>query len=165
MWASYQNYDIMFQKVFNKIILCCKISIFNLWDNVWWNTYTTSLNPWYMLQKKVVRIITFSRFYQHSIHYSSVLTLYSFLTLSLFIFHYLCINVIITYFPTIFLNFFISVNKIHKYNTRFAAKQSYYLPKVRTNYGIFNIFNISRHTSCSVALFKFKLKQSFSEFY
>ena len=92
-----------------------------------------------MLQKKVVRIITFSRFYQHSIHYSSILTLYSFLTLSLFIFHYLCINVIITYFPTIFLNFFISVNKIHKYNTRFAAKQSYYLPKVRTNYGIFNI--------------------------
>ena len=26
----------------------------------------------------------------------------------------------------------------HNYNTRLAAKQSYYLPKARKNYGIFN---------------------------
>ena len=31
------------------------------------------------------------------------------------------------------------VTNIHKYNTRLAAKQSYYLPFVRTNYGKFNI--------------------------
>ena len=31
------------------------------------------------------------------------------------------------------------VNKIHSYNTRSAARQSYYLPRARTNYGKFNI--------------------------
>ena len=41
--------------------------------------------------------------------------------------------------PPVFNDLFISVNRIHSYNTRHAAKQSYYLPKARTNYGIFNI--------------------------
>ena len=35
--------------------------------------------------------------------------------------------------------FFIPVNKIHNYGTIFATKQSYSLPKARTNYGIYNI--------------------------
>lgn len=35
--------------------------------------------------------------------------------------------------------FFSKVSEIHYYNTRSAAKQSYYLPKARTNYGKFNI--------------------------
>ena len=34
---------------------------------------------------------------------------------------------------------FTRVANIHNYNTRLAAKQSYYLPFVRTNYGKFNI--------------------------
>ena len=137
---------------------------------VWWNTYTNSLNPSYMLQNKEERIITFSRFDQHSSPLFKCLNIRNFLTLSLFIFHYLCINLIITYFPFIFHNFFTSVNKIHKYNTRFAANQSYYLPKVKTNYGIFNIRfqgpsvwnSVDEDTkSCSIALDKFKLKQCF----
>ena len=37
--------------------------------------------------------------------------------------------------PTAFHSFFTKVTNIHKYNTRLAAKQSYYLP----NYGKFNI--------------------------
>ena len=41
--------------------------------------------------------------------------------------------------PTAFHSFFTKVTNIHKYNTRRAAKQSYYLPFVRTNYGKFNI--------------------------
>ena len=28
---------------------------------------------------------------------------------------------------------------IHQYNTRLATKKTYYLPKIRTNYGKFNI--------------------------
>ena len=44
-----------------------------------------------------------------------------------------------TLLPTAFHSFFIKVTNIHKYNTRLAAKQSYYLPFVRTNYGKFNI--------------------------
>ena len=36
-------------------------------------------------------------------------------------------------------NYFTSVNEIHAYNTRLASRQSYSLPKTRTNFGIFNI--------------------------
>ena len=76
--------------------------------------------------------------------------------------------------PSVFRDFFISVNKIHKYNTRLASKQSHYLPKVRTNYGIFNIRfqgptvwnSVDENLkSCSIALFKSKMKQSFLEHY
>ena len=40
--------------------------------------------------------------------------------------------------PIAFCSFFTRVANIHNYNTRLAAKQSYYLPFVRTNYGKFN---------------------------
>ena len=36
-------------------------------------------------------------------------------------------------------NFFKSINKVHQQQTRLASKISYYLPKVRTNYGKFYI--------------------------
>ena len=36
-------------------------------------------------------------------------------------------------------HYFITVNEIHAYNTRLASKQSYSLPKTRTNFGIFNM--------------------------
>ena len=36
-------------------------------------------------------------------------------------------------------DFFTSVNRIHHYNTRLASRSSYSLPRVRTNYGKFNI--------------------------
>ena len=45
--------------------------------------------------------------------------------------------------PPVFISFFTKITQIHSYNTRLAAKQSYYLPKARTNYGIFNIIIIS----------------------
>ena len=38
-----------------------------------------------------------------------------------------------------FNNFFKSIYKVHQYATRLASKKSYYLPKVRANYGKFNI--------------------------
>ena len=41
--------------------------------------------------------------------------------------------------PSVFDTFFTQVNKRHKYNTRSASNMFYTLPKVRTNYGIFNI--------------------------
>ena len=34
--------------------------------------------------------------------------------------------------------FFSEVSEVHQYNTGSAAKRSYYLPTVRTNYGKFN---------------------------
>ena len=41
--------------------------------------------------------------------------------------------------PLVFNNVFTEVSEVHQYNTRSAAKQSYYLPKVRTNHGKFKI--------------------------
>ena len=38
-----------------------------------------------------------------------------------------------------FNHYFTTVNEIHAYNTRLASRQSYSLPKTRTNFGIFNI--------------------------
>ena len=40
--------------------------------------------------------------------------------------------------PSVFQSF-TKLNTVHSYNTRHSAKQSYYLPKARTNYGKFNI--------------------------
>ena len=58
--------------------------------------------------------------------------------LSHFILLHSCINFIISSYLVPFIHF--SLTNIHKYNTRLAAKQSYYLPFVRTNYGKFNIW-------------------------
>ena len=41
--------------------------------------------------------------------------------------------------PVTFSNFFKDINRVHQYKTRLACKKSYYLPKIRTNYGKFNI--------------------------
>ena len=41
--------------------------------------------------------------------------------------------------PSIFDLFFIKANQKHNYNTRLASKSSFSLPKIRTNYGKFNI--------------------------
>ena len=41
--------------------------------------------------------------------------------------------------PSVFKPLFTKVDQIHSYNTRHASKSSYYLPKIRTNYGKFNI--------------------------
>jgi hypothetical protein len=47
---------------------------------------------------------------------------------------------------SVFDNFFIDINRLHNYNTRHAAKQSYYTPEVRTNFGKF-IYQVSRSNS------------------
>ena len=144
------------------------------WIIVWGNTYTTSLNPLYILQKKAVCITTFSCFDQHSSPSFKNLRIVKFFDLVKFhilIFMYKFHNDLL---PSVFRDFFISVNTIHNYNTRLASRETYYFPKVRTNYGIFNIGfqgpiewnSINENLkSCSFALFKFKIKQSFLNHY
>ena len=41
--------------------------------------------------------------------------------------------------PELFNNFFFPVTQKHNYNTRHASRSSYSLPRIRTNYGKFNI--------------------------
>ena len=70
--------------------------------------------------------------------------------------------------------FFIKVNQKHNYNTRLASKSSFYLPKIRTNYGKFNIRftgakvwnSIGKETKkLSKSMFKKKLKNYLLESY
>ena len=75
--------------------------------------------------------------------------------------------------PPVFISFFTKVTQIHSYNTRYAAKQSYYLPKARINYGIFivrfqgpSVWNsIDEDIKSSLSLFKRKMKQHFIKDY
>ena len=105
----------------------------------WGNTYTTTLKPLFILKKKAVRLVTFSDFRAHSTPLFYKLRFLKFpdiifLNNALFMYDFHSGN-----WPLVFQTFFTSVNKIHGYNTRLACKNSYYLPKIRTNYGKFNI--------------------------
>ena len=77
--------------------------------------------------------------------------------------------------PLVFQNFFDALTSIHSYNTRQASKKSYYIPKARTNYGIFNIrfqgpkvwnsIDESFKSLTSLKKFKKKLKWSYLDQY
>ena len=43
------------------------------------------------------------------------------------------------FLSSVFDTFFNPVRNIHRYNTRLFSRMTYAIPKVRTNYGIFNI--------------------------
>ena len=141
---------------------------------IWGNTYKTTLQPIFILRKKAIRIITFSRFDEHSSPLFKSLEIMKFLDLVTFylaIFMYKYHNQLL---PPVFISFFAKITQIHNYNTRLASKQSYYLPKARTNYGIFNIRfqgpsvwnSIDEDIkSSSLSLFKKKMKQQFIKDY
>ena len=76
--------------------------------------------------------------------------------------------------PSVFNSFFTKVDQVHSYNTRHASKLSYYLPKVRTNYGKLNIrfqgpmiWNSidEDFKRSSLSLFKLKLKEHLTDNY
>ena len=89
-------------------------------------------------KKKALRTITFSQYDSPSsplFKSLQVIKFYDLVTFHIATFMYKFHNQLL---PTAFHSFFTKVTNIHKYNTRLAAKQSYYLPFVRTNYGKFN---------------------------
>ena len=92
-----------------------------------------------ILQKKAVRMITFSCFDQHSSPLFMSLEMIKFFNLVTFLIAIFLHKFHNQLLPSAFQSFFSKINKIHSYNTRHAAKQSYYLPKARTNYGKFNV--------------------------
>ena len=77
--------------------------------------------------------------------------------------------------PGVFESYFTKVDTVHSYNASHSAKQTYYLPKPRTNYGKFNIWfqgpkiwnTIDAETKkLSMSLFKkSRLKQGFIDAY
>ena len=76
--------------------------------------------------------------------------------------------------PSVFQSFFTRLDTVHSYHIMHSAKQSYYLPKARTNYGKFNIrfqgpkiwnaidYDIKH---LPISSFKIKLKQNFLQSY
>ena len=105
----------------------------------WGNTYATTCRPLYILQKKVIRIITKSKYDDHT---DPLFKAMNILKLEDLIFY--C-NAIFMYnfhnnnLPKTFHSYCRKVSESHQYNTRLASKSSVMLPKARTNYGKFNI--------------------------
>ena len=106
---------------------------------IWGNTYDTSLNPIIILQKKTLRIMTFSKPDQHSDPLFKKLDLLKFKDLVflynatyMYQFHH---NLL----PKAFNNLFHTISSVHHYKTRLASRSSYYIPSIRTNYGKFNL--------------------------
>ena len=105
----------------------------------WGHTYSSTLQPIFVLQKRIVRIITFSDYRDHSNPLFKRLNILKFFDLiylhtAIFMHDYASDKL-----PVPFHSFFTDVNKIHCHNTRLASKSTYSLPRVRTNYGKFSI--------------------------
>ena len=105
----------------------------------WGHTYKTTLLPLFILQKKAIRIISFSHFNDHTDPIFLRLSLLKlndivYFQTALFMFDFHTYNL-----PEIFNGYFDQVNQRHNYNTRLATRSTYTLPKPRTNYGLFNI--------------------------
>ena len=105
----------------------------------WGNTYNYTINPLFALQKKAIRIITFSNNNKHTNPiYTKLKTLKLYDVIyfhnALFMYDYHSANL-----PSISDSSFIKVSQRHNYNTRLALKSSFSLPQIRTNYGKLNI--------------------------
>jgi len=106
---------------------------------IWGHTYETTIKPLFILQKKVVRVMTFSSYNAHT---NKIFLDLKLLKLADIIFPYTALFMYDYHhenLPVVFSNLFNQVNNTHKYNTRLASKLSYSLPRARTNFGKFNI--------------------------
>ena len=83
--------------------------------------------------------ITFTSFHEHScpvFRKLNIIKLDDLISYHIAVFMYRFKNSLL---PSAFDAFFSTLSEIPHYNSRSAAKQSYCLPKARTNYGKFNI--------------------------
>ena len=103
--------------------------------SIWGNTYSSTLRPLIVLQKKATRIITFSEPGEPLFKKLNILKLTDLVTLHNALLMYNYHNNLL---PSPFENFFKTVASIHSYNTRLASKSTYYLNNIKTNYGKFN---------------------------
>lgn len=105
----------------------------------WGNTYENSIKSVIILQKKAIRIMNFSDYNSHTSGLFKKLGLLKFKdivflqnALFMYKFHHQAL-------PHVFDNFFTPVSGIHKYSTRLADDETYYVNNIRTNYGKFNV--------------------------
>lgn len=136
---------------------------------VWGLTYETYINPLFLLQKRVVKAISFAHFTSPSspIFFDlKILKLHDLFKLKLLNFVYDCVN---RNSPSCFHSFFDFVGSVHQYGTRQATKNDIYLTQKNTlQYGIrsvryygakcWNEIPINIKTSPSSNHFRQKLK-------
>ena len=106
---------------------------------IWGNTYPTNIKPLFILQKHAIRLITFSKFDEHTsplFKITSILKFFDLVTLHISLFMFKFHNKLL---PTVFDTYFRPISPIHNYRTRLSSKDAFSLPRIRTNYGIFNI--------------------------
>ena len=85
---------------------------------VWGSTYNSTLNPLYLLQKRALRIMTFSKFDEHSSPLFKQTKIIKFQDLVVFLMAIFMHKYHSNLFPITFERFFVRVNEVHNYNQR-----------------------------------------------
>lgn len=108
-------------------------------NTIWTNIYPTRLRPIYLIQKKKVRIMTFSKYKEEkrplfiSLKVLNIYELNMYFT-ALFMYSYFDDKP-----PMFYRGYFTTNNKIHSYDTRIASNISIHFTYKRTNYGTFSL--------------------------
>ena len=84
---------------------------------VWGNTYPSTIQPLFVLQKKAMRIITFSEYNEHSSPLSKLLNIIKIFDLVTFHIASFMYKFHHRLLPSAFDNFFTPIDRIHNYNT------------------------------------------------
>ena len=112
--------------------------LFSPYIIVWGITYHSNIQPLIILQKKAVRIITFSDSTAHTSPLFKCLNLLKVSILLSFILQFMHQYKKGT-LPDTLTNFLTPISSKHHYRTRLASKSTLSLQIIRTNYGKFNI--------------------------
>jgi hypothetical protein len=106
-------------------------------NHIWGNTYVSNLKRLATLQKKAVRIITFSHFYHPSAPLFDTLKLFSLEKINMYVISCFMFRYHHGLLPSIFNDFFVCNRYIHNYDTRLL--NSLHIPKVTSNRSKFGI--------------------------
>ena len=133
----------------------------------WATTYISTLDKSIKLQKRIIRVITFSAFNSHTDVLFEKYKILKFFSLDKYLTGIFMYKVKNNIMPIVLRSLFTVVSNIHNYNTR--QLMSFYIFKVRTNLGnfsikyhgpiIWNSIPPYIQNSTSIYLFKKKLKQ------
>ena len=104
---------------------------FNYCSHVWGNAYATNLCPLVILQKRIIRIITFSKYLDHTGPLFKELGFLKIGEINKYLFGKLMYRWYNSQVPLLFPDMFQYVRNIHGYGTRQADQL--YIPKVKTN--------------------------------
>ena len=126
------------------VLICLYNSLFSPFLQygilVWGLTYETYINPVFLLQKRVVRAMSFEHFTSHSTPIFlnlKTLKLHDLVQLKLLTFVYDCVNKIA---PSYFHSFFALVETAHQYGMRQASKNDIFLTQKNTvQYGLMSV--------------------------